>query len=882
MRLSFVTPVALWLLLVLIPLWGLAYATARLRAAAGLWASLLIRSALISALVLAIAGARLVRPTSDLTTVFLLDRSESIDAVARGRAEAFVRAALGAQQLGDRAAVVTFGANALVERPPSDQQAFDGVTTTPLAAGTNIQEAVQLGLALLPAETNKRLVLLSDGGQNAGDAVAAAQLAAARNVPLSYVDISLAVGAAEVQLSDLHAPASVRTGQSLELVVTVESTVAQSARLRVFGDDQVISEQDVALQPGPNRFSVTAKAGVVGVRHYRAEITPQGDTHAENNVSEALVRVDGPPRVLLVIGITGEGKNLYDALGAANIQVERITPDALPTDLNALSAYDAVVLINVPAQALPPQAMIVLPTYVHDLGKGLIMIGGSQSFGLGNYTQTPIEQALPVSMDAPTSQERPDVALIFVLDKSSSMQACHCRGPNRETDGYYDHEGRTKLEIGKDAVVHSVAVLDKRDVVGVVAFDGSVQWAFQPQAQAEENVVKDAIAPLMPDGHQTNVGLGLLAAEDALSKINAKIKHVVVMTDGWSKGDDPMAIAQRMYAQNITLTVVAEGTGAAPYLQQLAAAGGGRFLPVENMEDAVQIFVRETQTVASKFAVEHPFTPAYSAASPILSGLENGLPPLYGYNGTTPKQTATVALADADGSPVLAQWQYGLGRTVAWASDAQGHWARDWVNWPEFPRFAAQLIGWVLPNVSGSGLQTDLQSQAQRTDIAVTALDAAGQPRVGLDMRAVLVNPDGSEQAVPLASQAPGVYGGSLANPPPGSYMLQIVGTQSGQVVTQDSAALVVPYSPEYRIGQANPALLEQLARDTGGMELEQPANAFARVDQDVGAAREIALPLLLLALILLPIDIIVRRLLVVRRLRAQALPATRIRPRSL
>src|SRR5258705_7382921 len=161
MQLSFVTPVALWLLLVLIPLWGLAYATARLRAPAGLWASLLIRTALISALVLAIAGARLVRSTSDLTTVFLLDRSESIDAAARGRAEAFVRAALGAQQPGDRAAVVTFGADALVERPPSDQQAFDGVTTTPLAAGTNIQEAVQLGLALLPAETNKRMVLLS-------------------------------------------------------------------------------------------------------------------------------------------------------------------------------------------------------------------------------------------------------------------------------------------------------------------------------------------------------------------------------------------------------------------------------------------------------------------------------------------------------------------------------------------------------------------------------------------------------------------------------------------------------------------------------------------------------------------------------------------------
>jgi hypothetical protein len=257
-----------------------------------------------------------------------------------------------------------------------------------------------------------------------------------------------------------------------------------------------------------------------------------------------------------------------------------------------------------------------------------------------------------------------------------------------------------------------------------------------------------------------------------------------------------------------------------------------------------------------------------------LSGLDQGLPPLYGYNGTTPKQTGTIALAATDGSPVLAQWQYGLGRAVAWTSDVQSHWARDWVSWPEFPRFAAQLIGWVLPSVGGSGLRAELATQGRQTEIAVTALDAAGQPRAGLDMRALLVYPDGAQREIPLAAEAPGVYRGSLASPPPGSYTIQIVGAQAGQVVAQDSAALVVPYSAEYRIGQGNPALLDQLARSTGGAALAQPADAFARVDQHVGAAQEIALPLLLLALILLPIDIAARRLLLIRRLRADARPA--------
>ena len=379
-------------------------------------------------------------------------------------------------------------------------------------------------------------------------------------------------------------------------------------------------------------------------------------------------------------------------------------------------------------------------------------------------------------------------------------------------------------------------------------------------------VITSALAPIKPNG-RTNIFAGLALAQQTLSQSQAAIKHIVLFTDGLGPGGDTITQAQQFAQQGITLSVVGEGFGAVDYLTQLAQAGHGRYIQVQNTTtDVPQIFLQETQTVSSRFAVEHPFTPAYAAASPILAGLDQGLPQLYGYNGTTPKQTATIALAATDGSPVLAQWQYGLGRTVAWTSDVQGHWARDWVNWPEFPRFAAQLLGWVLPNVSGSGLQADLRTQGQQTQLTVTALDAAGQPRTSLDMRAVLVNSDGTQQLVPLAAAAPGVYRGSLASPPPGSYTIQIAGTQAGQVVAQDSAALVVPYSPEYRIGQANPALLDQLARATGGAPLAQPADAFARADQHIGAAREIALPLLLLALTLLPIDIAVRRLMVVLR----------------
>jgi Mg-chelatase subunit ChlD len=866
MQIGFVFPAALWLLLLLVPLWALAWLTPSRRAPAGRWVSLAIRSLLIAALVLALAGARVVTPTADLTTVFLVDRSDSIAPDARARADEFVRAAQGAMPTGDRAAVVDFGADALVAQMPGAPAAEP---TAPAAGATNIQQAVELGLALLPAETNKRMVLLSDGGENAGAAQAAARLAAARGVPLSYVDLGAPPGTPEALIAELHAPAAVRAGQSFELTVTVESNAAEAAHLRILGDGQPVAERDVTLQPGINRFPVPVDARGAGFQRYRAELTPQQDARAENNAAEALVQVTGPPKVLLVEGQPGAGQNLKDALAAAQVQADLVAPAGLPQGLGPLGAYGAVALINVPASALPPNSLADLGAYVHDLGKGLVMIGGDQSYGLGGYAKTPVEAALPVSMEAPTSTTRPRLAIVYLLDKSSSMDACLCRGPSRDKDGFFDHKGRAKIDLGKDAVIASVKVLNQQDNAGVIAFDSVAHTIVPLQPGPQPDAVQQAIGPIPPKG-ATNVAAGLQAAADALRQSDAQLKHVIVLTDGWSQEGDPMGIAQQMRQAGITLSVVAEGVGSSPALQQLADAGGGRYFPVASMNDVPQIFLQETMQASSNFMVEQPFTPQYGAKTPILSGLEGGLPALYGYNGTTPKQTATIALADPGGAPVLAQWQYGLGRAVAWTSDTKAKWARDWITWPEFPRFAAQLVGWTLPSAAEQPLSVDIRPSGGQTEIEV-ALPNPELARDGLDLRATVIGPDGAKQEIPLAAQAAGVYRATIASPPQGTYMVQVAGARGGQVLAQATAALVVPYSAEYRSGQANPALLAELAQATGGARLEQLADAFAPADQRAGGAREIAWQLLLVALALLPIDILARRLMALWRLRPRA-----------
>jgi uncharacterized membrane protein/NAD(P)H-hydrate repair Nnr-like enzyme with NAD(P)H-hydrate epimerase domain len=869
MRLSFISPEYLWLLLVLPALWWITLLAPRRLGPARFWSSLGLRSALLVALILSVAGAQLVRPVDELTTVFLLDSSDSVSPSARGQAESFIQQALEAMPDGDRAAVVVFGKNALVERAPSNLPMLGTLHSAPIVERTNIEEAINLGLALLPADAQKRLVLLSDGGENDGQALEAARLASARGVPIAFVDLSAPGSSAEAMVAGVEAPARVRAGQEFEIAVTVESAVAQAATLRITGDETLLTEQQVQLQPGTNRFTWKEQAVVEGgFQRYRAEIALQNNAgdRVQNNAVDTLVQVQGPPRVLLVegpgAGRPSEAQQLVGALEAAEITVETVAVQAMPTDLAGLSAYEAVMLVNVPARDVPVKAMAALPSYVRDLGKGLIMIGGDRSYGVGGYGRTPLEEALPVYMDVRDREQRPNLALVLVIDKSGSMDACHCSGPNRQT-AQFREGGARKVDIAKEAVIKAASVLGPQDSFGVVTFDEAAHWTLPTRQGAGLDEVESAVSPVAPEG-STNVREGLLAAEEALRNVDARIKHAILLTDGWSGGGDNMEVARRMQEAGVTLSVVAAGGGSADYLNTLAETGGGRYYPAETMEEVPDIFLQETITAVGNYIVEEPLVPALLSDSPIVENLGSAWPTIYGYNGTTLKDTAQAVLVAPDESPILAQWQYGLGRAIAWTSDTQGRWGRDLVRWEQFPRFAAQLVGWVLPSGSSTSLNANLQVEGTQTIINVH-VEGDQQPSENLELAATVIGGDGSKIATQLLQVAPGEYRATIPSPPPGTYLVQLAGSADGRAIVQDTAGLVVPYSPEYRSGQSNLELLRAISDLTEGTQLAEPAQAFAHTEQNVTRAREIGLPLLWLALLLLPLDIALRRLLLRR-----------------
>ncbi|MGC9334507.1 MAG: glutamine amidotransferase, partial [Anaerolineae bacterium] len=624
--------------------------------------------------------------------------------------------------------------------------------------------------------------------------------------------------------------------------------------------------------PGTNRFLVPVQASAAasgrasGFRRFRAQIVPDADTRLQNNEAGAFTVVHGPPGVLLVEGQPGEGANLAAALGAAGMDVLTIPSDQLPATLPELAGYDAVILANVPASALGTSALEGLQSFVRDLGRGLLVTGGEDAFGAGGYLRTALEETLPVDMDVRTREQTPNLALVVAVDKSGSMGRCHCDNPDLNQSYVRAEVGQPKVDIAKEAIMRAASALGPLDMLGVVAFDEVAAWALEMGPVGGFAALERAIGPVQALG-QTNLRAGVEAAYDALLTADARIKHVILMTDGWVHTGDLSRLAAEMQEEGITLSVVAAGEGSAEYLADLAEEGGGRYYPAEDILSVPDFFLKETVKAVGQYIIEEPFFPLPASPSPVLHQLDPALLPLLlGYNGTTPKGTARVVLSTPRGDPLLATWQYGLGRAAVWTSDLKGRWATEWLAWDGFPRFVAQLVDWTLPAPQVEGVSAQVSLEGDLAVVSVEARDGAGRPRSFLDVSATLIGPDLAPQQVALAQVGAGRYEAELDVEQTGTYLVR-VGVQAGdEVLGQQTLGLVVPYSPEYRDSGPDQGLLRELAGLTGGGQLAEPAAAFAHDLPAAARGREVWTALLLAAALLFPVDVAVRRLNVGRR----------------
>ncbi len=838
-------------------------------------ASLGIRILIVTLLTLSLAGAQVVRAADELAVVFLIDASDSISPAQRAEAEAFVRQAVEGMKATDQAAVVVFGANALVERPMSGLAELAPITSVPQTLHTDIAEAIRLGLALFPAGSARRLVILSDGTATGGDAIAAARVAATTGVQIDVVPLTRPPDMTEVMVTDVNAPTQVIEGEAFRLTVTVESTENMPASLRILAGGSIISEEPVQLRRGVNNYTVRLQATAQEFARYTAQIVPTQDTTYQNNQLAAFTEIVGPPRILLVAAAEGQdasGVSILDespplrlALEAAGLLVDRTTPASLSANLADLSNYASIVLVNVNARDLSPRKMEALQTYVRDLGGGLVAVGGPTSYGMGGYFGTPLEEALPVEMQIKDQERFPSVSMVIVIDRSGSMGA--------------PEGGATKIQLAAEGAARVVQLLNDFDEITIIPTDTQPDNPIGPVSAADKDSIIARIRQIGAGGGGIYVRTGLEAAAQALASNSNQVKHIIVLADGADseQKEGVPELLDALTAAGVTISFVSIGNGPdVPWLQQMAERGNGRFHFTDRAANLPQIFTQETTAIQRSYLIEERFFPTLAARSPILQGI-TAVPPLHGYVGTSAKGTAQVILETHMGDPLLASWQYGLGRAVAWTSDATGRWAAEWVQWNGFPAFWAQAVRWTVGQDRDNSVETVVSLQEETASVLVDARDGNGAFLNNLAMTVNVVSPAGETETITLPQIAPGRYEGAFVPGEDGAYFMRVTGSQGDEeTLVGQTTGWVLGYSPEYRQVEANPALLHEAARLTGGQDVSgDPLAVFNHNLSGSLAVRPIWPWLLLAAVVLLPFDIATRRLVITRRDLALAWGAT-------
>lgn len=815
--------------------------------------ALALRVCLVVALVVALSGVRVTLQPHQRAIVAVVDLSASTRHSLDAESTA-VRALAARKGADDLFGIVTFGHDAAVELPPTREPQFEVFQTQPDPTYTDISGALRLAAGIIPDGYARQLVLISDGRQNLGDAAATVAALRSEGVRVDVLPVGSAPSA-EVLVASVDAPAQLRVGQRGIASVRLRSTGAATGLVVFSVDGKEVETRSLQIPAGISTEVFNLPDFDAGLHRARAELANAvPDTYTDNNVGEAAIRVLGRPAVLVLEATPSGGDNIVRALAAAGIKVDRRPASQAPVDTAVLGQYDSIVVVDTPADAFPAGALDALAATVRDLGHGLVAIGGSSSYGPGGWQKTGLESALPVRMDLPPRKEKPRVAVVFMLETT---------------------ENQSLDTIAITATEAAIDQLGPDDQVGVTNNGGG--WAVPLQHVTDKKAINALLessrASLMDGPYLPSVRL----AGDALAATDAPLKHIVMLGDGDEiRGDQAeyQSVLQGYRAVGITTSTVGINThsdaGFMVNMQDLAKYGGGRFYQADSAAQVPQLFLKESQVALKPWYEQDPFFPKVTAAGDLLASVPlNAFPQLGGYVVTTPKPGAEIYFLSPKDDPVLAGWQYGLGRSVAWTSDARGQWTAGLLRSDVSAKLFTQMVAWTLPSGTGEQLQTEARVTGDSLALSVNGPTAVAG---GATVKVGVLGPDLKSSTVNLPAVAPGRWQGQVKVGAVGTYLLHVVVQRNGVSAGASDVAVVVPYSPEYLELGRDDASLRQYAK-LGGSMLNRASDAWSLPTLPVRTSVELYWLLLALVALLWPLDIAVRRLTMTRM---QALAAAR------
>jgi uncharacterized membrane protein len=786
-----------------------------------------------------------------LFTVIVLALSRPEITLPSQRTELLVLADDSASMLPSRRQAITQIVHDLAATQPDLRVWRFGQTAQPSTIdhplGDKPQNATRLERALFSASTAmseggaRRIVLLSDGRETEGDARRAARALGEEHTPVYAVRLPPARDP-EVLIAGMSTPEGLRRGEQVDVTVNVRSTLPTRTVLALSEGGRPLWEQMVSLKTGDNDVRAPITVPTSGLVRLRATITPTADTLRENNTWERTIYVEGPPRVLLGTASLDQPSALADALLLQGIDVVRFDLQLAPQSIEELSGFDAVVLDEIPISRIDRETQELFEAYVRDLGGGLLYITGHAGIGTFDH-DSPLQRLLPVESEERVENQVPPVAMVLVIDRSGSMEG-------------------DKLAWAKRAALGTLEVLPPDAQLGLIAFDAEFRW-IAPLKQVANRQQLAAEINAIDAGGGTRFFPALEEAYYTLGLSNAAVKHIVLLTDGLSTdGVDFRPLATKMAKAGISLSTVAMSKEAdLPLLKMLAQVSGGRSYYTDKASEVPRIFGDESKLVTKKSEVERAFRPVVQSFFEPISHVDFALAPfLHGFVVTSLRAGAESILGvdKEHKQPLLARWRYGLGQVLAFTSDTDGAWAKDWVAWPEYPRLWAQIVRATMRDRTNSMLSVSGRVGEGALEVRIDLDDARARASSDIDFEAYAVDANLVAQKVPLEATGPGALRGRIPWSAGGAIVLRAKASQHGQVLASATHILDQPIGKEFALGDDEDTL-SAVTQLSGGEMID--AADVPRLSSRTATRRVPLAPwLVALALALFFVDLYIKR----------------------
>ena len=729
------------------------------------------------------------------------------------------------------------------------------------ASGSDLEGALRFAGQLLgtsaeggsaPGSRPDSIVLLSDGLATEGDALDAAEHLAANGLRVDVLALGALTTTLDVGIEAISMPPAVWARDPFSVTVSLYAITNTAASLAVGRDGFTIDELPLELTAGDNHIALSLEADAPGLSTISAQVNVAGDERPQNNRLDAIALVRPAPEVLIVAHRPDAGQRLQVALLAHNIASDVIEVGALSRNLAGLLPYQLVVLEDISADLMTLEQLAALKAYVYAHGRGLIVLGGPSTYTLGGYADTALEEMLPVTLEPPQRSERPRASLLLLVDQSTSMTGL-------------------KIQLVKEAAMRAVEILQPMDQVGVMGFNHEVVWSVPFSVLGAELSVRDAldgIGGMNPSGG-TDMLTPLSQGIAAMRSRPLGQQHIILLSDGVSAEGTPedfQRLVEAARENNITISSIAIGVDADTQLMaQIAEWGEGRFRLAVRPADLPRLIVAESQYATGENVQRGLIQPQIAAPHPLVSGFNAAdFPRLSAHVAVLPRPVseADTVLVSPLGDPLLAAWQYGLGRVVAWTGDAAREWSPGWDEWDQLSRFWVQMVRYSLPDPTHGPLlvQTQVDGNQVSLNVVATGEDSRGINLGQAELR--FVAPDNTSAVVALPQAAPGEYAATFSLPLVGAYNGLARLEKDGQA-WEVPVGFVVGYSPEYspRVADGVPSLA-QIANVTRGEVLtpDSLGQALVRSRDAELTGRPYAPWFLLAAILFWPLEIAIRR----------------------